>query len=141
MINNVRGPLGAESILTLVAMLMLLLVAGAGSASAQAPQSSVSINSYSCPPDYDQVSDCTKIGGVVLRVLEDGQQLADVTTVPEAPAEVEVMFGAWIEVQYLSGAPEGSTLLLANYQDVDPAQLLPYEARVYKIPKDSYTDR
>ncbi|MBB5180064.1 alpha-glucosidase [Planomicrobium koreense] len=38
-------------------------------------------------------------------------------------------------------APEGSTLLLANYQDVDPAQLLPYEARVYKIPKDSYTDR
>lgn len=110
MINNVRGPLAPEAVLTLIAMLMLLLVGGAGHASAQAPQSTVSINTYSCPSDYDQVSDCTKIGGVTLRVLEDGQQLADVTTVPEAPAEVEVMFGAWIEVQYLSGAPDGSTL-------------------------------
>lgn len=110
MINNVRGPLRPEAILSLVAMLMLLLVSGATSASAQAPQSSVSINSYACPPDYDQVSDCTKIGGVTVRVLEDGQQLADVTTVPEAPAEVDVMFGARVEVQVLSGAPEGSSL-------------------------------
>lgn len=33
--------------------------------------------------------------------------------------------------------PEGATLLLANYQHPDPAQLFPYEARVYKIPKDA----
>ena len=33
--------------------------------------------------------------------------------------------------------PEDSTLLLANHQNIDPAQLLPYEARVYKIPKDT----
>ena len=33
--------------------------------------------------------------------------------------------------------PEGATLLLANYQNIDPAQLLPYEARVYKIPKET----
>lgn len=110
MINNIRTPLGPESILTLVAMLILLLLAGTGSASAQAPTSTVSINSYSCPPDYDQVSDCTKIGNVSVRVIEDGQQLADVTTVPESPVEVDVMWGAWIEVQYLAGAPTGSTL-------------------------------
>nr|WP_285228673.1 alpha-glucosidase C-terminal domain-containing protein [Planococcus sp. ISL-110] len=34
--------------------------------------------------------------------------------------------------------PEDATLLLANYQNIDPAQLLPYEARVYKIPKESF---
>ncbi|MGI2329182.1 glycoside hydrolase family 13 protein [Planococcus sp. YIM B11945] len=32
-------------------------------------------------------------------------------------------------------APEDATLLLANYEDVDPTQLLPYEARVYKLAK------
>lgn len=37
-------------------------------------------------------------------------------------------------------APEGSTLLLANYKEFDPDQIFPYEARVYKIPKDSLND-
>ncbi|WKA55472.1 glycoside hydrolase family 13 protein [Planococcus shixiaomingii] len=30
-------------------------------------------------------------------------------------------------------APEDAELLLANYQEIDPHQLLPYEARVYKL--------
>ncbi|MFD1863128.1 glycoside hydrolase family 13 protein [Planococcus chinensis] len=34
-------------------------------------------------------------------------------------------------------APEGATLLLANYKEIDPEQIFPYEARVYKVPKDS----
>jgi alpha-glucosidase len=34
-------------------------------------------------------------------------------------------------------APEGATLLLANYKEIDPEQIFPYEARVYKIPKES----
>ncbi|AQU78389.1 glycoside hydrolase family 13 protein [Planococcus faecalis] len=33
--------------------------------------------------------------------------------------------------------PENSTLLLGNYSNNDSAQLLPYEARVYKVPKDA----
>ncbi|WKA55473.1 glycoside hydrolase family 13 protein [Planococcus shixiaomingii] len=32
-------------------------------------------------------------------------------------------------------APEDATLLLANYEDVNPTQLYPYEARVYKLVK------
>lgn len=115
MINNVRVPLNPEAILTLIAMLLLLTFAGAGSASAQTPQSTVNINSYACPPGYSQVADCTKIGGVSVRVLEDGQQLADVTTVPESSTDVEVMWGARIELQYLAGAPTGSTLEPATF--------------------------
>jgi alpha-glucosidase len=32
-------------------------------------------------------------------------------------------------------APKDAMLLLANYEDVDPTQLFPYEARVYKLAK------
>lgn len=110
MITNIRTPLAPDAIVALVVMLLLLMTAGTGSTSAQGPQSSVSINSYSCPADYDQVSDCTKIGGVTVRVLEDEEEPVEVTTVPESPAGVNVAFGANVTVEVIGGAPTGSVM-------------------------------
>lgn len=110
MINNVRAPFAPARYILLFAMCLVFIPAFAGSASAQTPQSAVTVTSHACPPGYSDLADCTPIGGVSVRVLQDGQQLADVTTTEGAPSPVEVMWGARIEVQYLAGAPTGSTL-------------------------------
>ncbi len=92
----------------LLALIALALVARP--AGAQAPPSSVNINAYHCPTGYDQVSDCTKLEGVVVQVNQDGQPLDEVTTSASEGAELEVMFGAAIELEILSGQPAGTVL-------------------------------
>ena len=96
MINNVRVPGATWTVLPLIAMLVMLLVAGAGTATAQAPQGTVSIHTYACPADYDQVSDCTRIGGVSIRVSTDAPSSSDVVTIAEAPVEVTVVPGTTV---------------------------------------------
>jgi hypothetical protein len=98
-------------LLGLVSILMMLFPAGAG---AQTTQSSVNLNTYSCPAGYDQVSDCTKIGGVTVRVIANGEIVADVVTVPESFVDVEVPTGASVQIEVLGGAPADSTLEAAG---------------------------
>jgi hypothetical protein len=86
-------------------MLFMLL---ATPAAAQASPATVNVNSYQCPAGYDRVSDCIKIGGVVVSVTADGEVAGEVTTIPEAPAEIEVPAGAEVTV------PDGTTLAPAN---------------------------
>lgn len=102
-----RGTRSRPTLLALVTMFLLLIPA---SANAQAVQSFVSINSYLCPTGYDQVSDCTRIGGVVIRVIADGQVVAEVTTVPESPVDVEVLSGQAIQTEVVGGVPADATL-------------------------------
>lgn len=109
MINNVRRKHGTP-LIGLIAMFMLLISAGAGSAAAQGGEGTVSINSYSCPADYDQISDCMKIGGVSVRVTTDTPASTDVVTVAESPVDVTVVAGSNVTVEVLSGAPTGSVL-------------------------------
>lgn len=86
------------------------LVLAALPAGAQAPPSSVNLNAYRCPADYNQVSDCTKLEGVVVQVNQDGQPLDEITTSASEGATLEVMFGAAIELEILSGQPAGTEL-------------------------------
>ncbi len=89
---------------------LLALVLAARPAGAQAPSSSVNLNAYHCPAGYDQVSDCTKLEGVVVGVTQDGQPLGEITTSASEGAELDVMFGAAIQLELLSGQPAGTVL-------------------------------
>jgi hypothetical protein len=60
---------GRLSILAFVAMMFMLVVVPVG---AQPAPAMVNVNSYLCPADYDQVSDCLKIGDVTVSVSADG---------------------------------------------------------------------
>lgn len=94
-------------ILGLLGIFFMILPAGAG---AQGGSATVNINSYSCPAGYDRVADCTKIGGVTVRVMADGQTVADVTTVPDSSANVEVLSGSAVQLEILGETPTGSEL-------------------------------
>ena len=96
-------------------MLAFLLVAtallfAALPATAQAPQSSINLNAYECPAGYDRVSDCTKLDGVVVAVTQDGQPHGEVTSSAAEGAELDVMFGAAIELSVVGGQPAGTVL-------------------------------
>jgi hypothetical protein len=77
---------------------------------AQAPESFLNLNAYQCPADYDQVSDCTKLGGVVVAVSQDGQPLGQVITSASEGATLDLMFGAFISLEVVGGVPEGTVL-------------------------------
>lgn len=95
--------------LSLIFTMSALLVATMP-ASAQAPESSLNLNAYHCPADYDQVSDCTKLADVYVDVKQDGQPLDQVVTRADEGATLDLMWGAFIELEIAGGAPEGTAL-------------------------------
>jgi hypothetical protein len=99
------------TVLGLLCIFFMLFPTGAA---AQSGQGTVNINSYSCPAGYDQVADCTKVGGVTVRVKADGQPVADVTTVPESSVDVGVLSGSAVQLEVLGGIPANSGLEDAN---------------------------
>lgn len=56
------------------------------------------------------MTDCTKIGGVTVRVKADGQPFADVTTIPGSSVDVGVLSGPAVQLEVLGGIPTGSEL-------------------------------
>lgn len=79
-----------RSILAFLLAAITLLFA-ASPAAAQAPQSSINLNAYQCPADYDRVSDCTKLGGVVVSVTQDGQPHGEIVSSATEGAELGAM--------------------------------------------------
>jgi len=79
-------------------------------AAAQAPQSSINFNAYQCPADYAQVSDCTKLDGVVVSVIQDGQPHGEIVSSATEGAELEVVSGAAIALSVVDGQPAGTVL-------------------------------
>jgi hypothetical protein len=79
-------------------------------AAAQAPQSSINLNAYQCPADYDQVSDCTRLDGVVVSVTQDGQPHGEIVSSATEGVELEVMSGAAIALSIVDGQPAGTVL-------------------------------
>lgn len=100
-----RHRLVSPVLFALIALVLAALPAGA-----QAPQSSLNLNAYQCPAGYDRISDCTKLGGVVVAVTQDGQPLAELTSSASEGASLEIMFGAAISLEILAGQPEGTVL-------------------------------
>lgn len=100
----------------LVVALTLLLGALAGPAliavpaSAQAEESYLNLNAYHCPADYDQVSDCTKLDGVAVDVTQDGQPLGQLVSRADEGVTLDLMVGAFIELDVVAGAPAGTVL-------------------------------
>jgi len=94
----------------MLALLLTALIFAAPSATAHAPQSSISLNAYQCPADYDQVSDCTRLDGVVVSVTQDGRPHGEIVSSATEGAELEVMFGAAIELSVVGGQPAGTVL-------------------------------
>ncbi|MDQ4044517.1 MAG: thrombospondin type 3 repeat-containing protein [Chloroflexota bacterium] len=95
----------------ILALLALAFVSfGIPAAAAQPAPAIVGINSWLCPSDYDQISDCEKIGGVVVSIQADGQAVGELTTVANSAVEVEVLPGQSVTVSIVGGAPEGTTL-------------------------------
>lgn len=92
----------------LIAATALLFAALPGAA--QAPQSSINLNTYQCPADYDQVSDCTKLDGVVVSVTQDGQPHGELVSSATEGAELEVMSGSAIALSVVDGQPAGTVL-------------------------------
>ena len=88
----------------------VLGVAPASAQTPEAPASELNLNAYHCPADYDQVSDCTKLDGVSVDVTQDGQPLGQVVSKASEGATLDLMFGAFIELSVVSGAPEGTVL-------------------------------
>lgn len=100
-------------VLTMLVMVFGLAAAtavSAGAQDAQAVQTYVNVNSYSCPADYDQISDCQKIGDVVVSVLANDVEVGPVTTVAAEGAPVDVPVGTTIEIAVTGGAPVNTTL-------------------------------
>ena len=101
--------MNARRLITLIFGMMLLLLAAAP-AGAESPRSYVNLNSWYCPADYDQVSDCTKIGDVFVRVTADGQVVDEVATRSSEGVEVDVPVGAFVAIEIIGGVPEYSAL-------------------------------
>jgi hypothetical protein len=98
-----------------VAMLLALPFVASG-ASAQGT-ATVSVNSYSCPAGYDRISDCTKIGGVSVRVSGPATGV-ELTTVAESSIDASVAVGENVTIEVLGGAPAGSVLESTTLQFV-----------------------
>lgn len=96
-------------LLPLVFTLCALLL-GAVPVGAQAPQSTLNLNAYHCPADYDRVGDCTKLADVYVDVIQDGQPLGQVVTRPDEGATLDLMWGAFIELTIAGGVPERTVL-------------------------------
>jgi hypothetical protein len=99
----------------LIASMMMLgmvgsLVLPTASASAQAPPSSLNLNAYQCPSGYDQISDCTKLADVVVNVKQDGQPLGQLVSRADEGATLDLMWGAFVELEIAGGVPEGTVL-------------------------------
>ena len=92
----------------LLAATALLVAALPGAA--QASQSSINLNAYQCPADYDRVSDCTKLDGVVVSVTQDGQPHGELVSSATEGAELEVLSGAAIALSVVDGQPAGTVL-------------------------------
>jgi hypothetical protein len=91
----------------LAAMALLLAAIPAG---AQAPESSLNLNAYYCPAGYDQVSDCTRLADVYVNVKQDGQPLGQVVTRSDEAVTLDLMWGAFVELEIAGGVPERATL-------------------------------
>ena len=98
-----------RSILAFLLAATALLVAALPGA-AQASQSSINLNAYQCPADYDRVSDCTKLDGVVVSVTQDGQPHGELVSSATEGAELEVLSGAAIALSVVDGQPAGTVL-------------------------------
>lgn len=132
----------ASKALGLLSIVMMLAPMGAG---AQTGQGSININTYSCPTGYDQVSDCTKIGGVTVRVLADGQTVADVTTTAESSVDVEVSSGSAVQLEILGGVPanaelEGGSLSFDAVEGPNPVTLIFVDGQSAPEPVDTDGD-
>ncbi|HEV2129199.1 MAG TPA: hypothetical protein VGR22_11325 [Thermomicrobiales bacterium] len=97
---------------SMIVTLVLLAFAGFGmpTAAAQPAPALMSINSWLCRSDYDRISDCEKIGGVIVSIRSDGQVVGEVTTVADSAVEIEVLPGQSVTASIVGGQPEGTTL-------------------------------
>jgi hypothetical protein len=93
-----------------LALFAIALLLGPGRAMAQTTVTTATLNSWLCPAGYDRVSDCTKIGGVIVSLTADGEFLAEVTTVAEEGVVVDVPVGSTVQAEVVGGAPADATM-------------------------------
>jgi hypothetical protein len=95
-------------LLSIFAFVTTIFAFAAAPIGAQPAPATVNVNSYLCPADYDQVSDCLKIGDVTVSISADGSVIGEVTTIPESSADIEVPVGSNVTIAVGGGAPEGT---------------------------------
>ena len=82
--------------LIFAALALIFTLLGALAPPVSAQTATVDLNTWLCPEGYDQHEDCQKIGGVSVEVAADGVVLGTITSVPEAPASIDVPVGSMV---------------------------------------------
>jgi hypothetical protein len=100
---------------------LVLLALAVVPVGAQAPQSSLTLNAYQCPADYDEVSDCVRLGGVAVSVKQDGQEIGPLTTLAAEGVSLDLLRGTAIRLEIIGGQPE-ATVLEASSLAFDAAE-------------------
>ncbi|MDQ3512479.1 MAG: hypothetical protein M3462_02260, partial [Chloroflexota bacterium] len=86
------------------ALALAVLPAGAQTAPAE-----LNLNAYQCPADYDQISDCVKLSGVVVDVAQNQAFLTQLVTSNAAGVTADLTVGAFVDLGIVE-IPAGTEL-------------------------------
>lgn len=107
-------PFARGTAFTAIVLIFMLFGALAPPVAAQDSSATVDLNTWLCPEGYDQHSDCQKIGGVTAEIAADGTDVGEITSVPDAPATIDVPVGSTVTISVTGGQPDGTTMEPAN---------------------------